>query len=74
MNHNFPENLRYYRKLNNMTQEQLGEKLNKTRQPITNYETGARKCSIEFLINVADLFDVTVEELLFNGINNRTNN
>ncbi len=74
MNHNFPENLRYYRKLNNMTQEQLGEKLNKTRQSITNYETGARKCSIEFLINVADLFDVTVEELLFNGINNRTNN
>lgn len=73
MNHNFSENLRYYRKLNNMTQEQLVEKLNKTRQSITNYETGARKCSIEFLINVAELFDVTVEELLFNNTNNRTN-
>lgn len=73
MNHNFSENLRYYRKLNNMTQEQLVEKLNKTRQSIINYETGARKCSIEFLINVAELFDVTVEELLFNNTNNRTN-
>lgn len=47
-----------------MSQEQLAEKLHVTHQTISNYENRARICDIDMLINIADVFEITVDELV----------
>lgn len=64
MKNNFAKKLRYYRKLNSMSQEDLAEKLNTTRQAISHYEKGERTCGFDTLIKIAELFEVSVDELL----------
>lgn len=60
----FSQNLKHYRKINFMSQEQLAEKLHVTHQTISNYENRARICDIDMLINIADVFEITVDELV----------
>lgn len=47
-----------------MSQEQLAKKLNITHQTISNYENRTRICDIDMLINIADVFGITVDELV----------
>jgi DNA-binding XRE family transcriptional regulator len=59
------ENVRLYRKLHGLTQEELGTKLgNFTRQNISNIENGHRAVSKNMAIRLAELFDVSVEKFL----------
>lgn len=60
----FSQNLKKYRKLNHLTQQQLAEKLNVSHQTISFYEKGERECSINCLIKIADIFDISVDELV----------
>lgn len=52
------------RKRQNLTQEELAEKLNISQKSISKYETGARKPSFETLTQMAKLFDVSTDYLL----------
>ncbi|MDZ7831065.1 MAG: helix-turn-helix transcriptional regulator [Desulfobacterales bacterium] len=59
------ENMRVYRRLHNLTQEELGKKLGRfTRQNISNMERGHRGISKSVAKRLAELFDVSVEKFL----------
>jgi len=60
----FNENLKYLRKKENLTQEQLAEKLNVSRQAVTKWEGGQALPDITNLKDIAILFGVTTDELL----------
>ena len=58
------ENIKFYRKQLGLTQEQLAEMLQGKKSLISNYETGYSTPNIETLCNLADIFDVTLDELV----------
>ena len=60
----FNENLKYLRKKENLTQEQLAEKLNVSRQAVTKWESGQAMPDITNLKDISVLFGVTVDELI----------
>ena len=64
MNNYFGKNLRYLRGLNNMTQTDLSNKLNITHQSISNYEKGKRFCDLDTLVQVSELFNISIDDLL----------
>ena len=57
-------NIRFYRKSLNLTQEQLAQKLNGKKSLVSNYENGYSTPDIETLVKLADIFDVTLDELV----------
>ncbi|QUH20415.1 helix-turn-helix domain-containing protein [Alkaliphilus sp. B6464] len=61
---NFSERLRSLRKDLNLTQEELAQKLNKTRSTIAGYETERKQPDYETLKFIADFFDVSIDYLL----------
>lgn len=60
----FNENLKYLRKEANLTQENLAERLNVSRQAVTKWESGQSLPDIENLKQMADLFGVTMDSLV----------
>lgn len=48
-----------------MNQEQLAEKLQVTRQAVSNWETGKTQPDIETLTRMAEAFGVSVEKLIY---------
>lgn len=58
------ENLRKLRDDHNYTQTQIAEKLNISRQAYSNYETGKRIPDIDMLVRIADIYQITLEQLL----------
>lgn len=46
------------------TQTQIGAKLNISRQAYSNYDTGKRIPDLDILIRIADLYHVTLEQLI----------
>ena len=48
-----------------MTQDELAEKLNVTRQAVSNWETGKTQPDIETLTKLAEIFDVSVERIIY---------
>lgn len=59
--------IKKYRQKNKITQEQLGEKLNKSGSTIKRYEKGEVEPSLIILEKMADIFNVSLAELM--GIN-----
>lgn len=53
------------RKKQNMTQDELAEKLKVTRQAVSNWETGKTQPDIETLTQLAEVFDVSVERIIY---------
>ncbi len=60
----FQERLLEQRKLHRFTQCQLAEKLHITQPSYIRYENGSSEPSIDTLIRLANLFDVTVDYLI----------
>lgn len=60
----FGERLCFLRETAGMTQNSLALKLAVTRQSISLYETGIRECSLDMVIKIAALFNVTTDYLL----------
>ena len=56
--------IRQLRRGQDMTQEQLAEKLNVGTDHLGKIETGKHRCSIEILIDVAAFFDVSLDYLI----------
>jgi transcriptional regulator with XRE-family HTH domain len=60
----FSKRLKMLRLEANMTQEQLGNKINVTKACISSYESGNRMASMETLIDIANLFKVDLDYLI----------
>ena len=53
------------RKERELTQEQLAEKLNVSQNTIAKIESGLRRPSIDFLIEISEFFNVSTNYLVF---------
>lgn len=58
------------RKKKGLSQEQLGEKVNVTRQTISNWELGETTPNTEQLKLLSGVLNISIDELLDNNINN----
>jgi len=58
------ENIRNFRKKNNLTQEELADRLGVTYQSVSRWENGATYPDLELLPVISELLSVTVDELL----------
>lgn len=60
----FAENLTELRKFHNYSQEELAEMIDVSRQTMSKYETGESLPDIEKCKRLADVFSVTVDDLI----------
>jgi AbrB family looped-hinge helix DNA binding protein len=60
----FADNLIELRKLNNLSQEDIAEKIGVSRQTLSKYETGESLPDIERCKMLADLLGVTMDDLI----------
>ncbi len=60
----FQNNLRSLRKKSGLSQEELGIRLNTVRQTISKWENGVSVPDAETLVKLAEILDVSVNELL----------
>ena len=60
----FKNRLRDLRLENNLTMEELANKVGCTRGAISNFENGNRKPSLDILISLADYFNVSIDYLV----------
>ena len=60
----FAENLMELRKVHAMSQEELADKIGVSRQTISKYETGESLPDIEKCKALADVFGITVDDLI----------
>ena len=60
----FAENLIQLRKLNHMSQDELADQIGVSRQTLSKYETGESLPDIEWCKRLADIFGVTVDDLI----------
>ena len=61
---NFSEKLLTLRKANGLTQEQLAEKLDVSRQSISKWESGQANPELEKIVALSAIFNVTTDYLL----------
>ncbi|MBR2928429.1 MAG: helix-turn-helix domain-containing protein [Oscillospiraceae bacterium] len=59
------KNIRAARVAQNLTQDDLAEKLHTTRQTVSNYETGRSRPDVEMLMQIAETLGVEVTTLLY---------
>ena len=64
MKNYFGKNLRYLRLSNNMTQKDLSTELHTSHQSVSNYERGQRFCNLDTLVQVSELFDISIDDFL----------
>ena len=62
--------LKELREKKNYTQEELGAMLNLTKNAISHYENNANQPSLDTIIKLADIFDVSIDYLLGRSPNN----
>ncbi len=60
----FNERLKKEREKRNWSQTDLAEKLHVSRQSVSKWETGKNYPSIEVIIDLSDLFGITIDEML----------
>ena len=58
------ENIRFFRKQAGLTQEELAARFGGRKTLISNYEIGRNTPDIETLWELADIFDITIDELV----------
>ena len=60
----FAEELVKNRKANNLTQEELAEKCDVSRQAVAKWEKGESLPDVYLIAKLAEMFSVTIEELM----------
>ena len=63
----FNEQLKVLRKERSLTQEQLANELNVSRQAISNWENNKNLPDLEMVVTIAQLFDLSLDELILGG-------
>lgn len=58
------ERIKSYRKMNQLSQESVGELVGVSRQAVTRWETNYSAPSTDNLIKLATIFNITLEELI----------
>lgn len=58
------ENISFFRKQAGLTQEELAARFGSRKTLISNYEIGRNTPDIETLWELADIFDITIDELV----------
>lgn len=58
------DNIRFFRKANNLTQEELSKQLGGSKNLVSNYENVISTPDIFTLVKLADIFDITLDELV----------
>ncbi len=66
-------NLYYYRKQKNLSQQAVAEYLGVSKQAYSNYENDKREAGYETLMQLSDLFEVSVDRLLGHNMVNQNN-
>ena len=66
------KNIKKYREQKNISQDELAEKLNVTRQAVSNWERCKTQPDIDTLHKIADILEISIDELIYG--NKRTNN
>ena len=61
---NFAENLQNLRKKKNMTQDELAEKLQVSRQAVSKWESGSGYPETEKIISICEIFNCSMDELI----------
>ena len=69
----FNENLKFLRKKEGLTQEELAEKLNVSRQSVTKWESGNAIPDIEKIKEIAYIFLISVDSLIGDIENKKPN-
>ena len=59
------ENIKHFREEKKISQSELAEKLNVTRQAVSNWDCGKTEPDIETLHKISDIFEITIEELIY---------
>ena len=60
----YNEKITYYRKKNMLTQEDLASRIGVSRQTITKWESGLITPNLEYLMDLSDIFGVTIDTLI----------
>lgn len=60
----FKDNLISLRKLNGLSQEELADRINVSRQTLSKYETGESLPDVEKCKRIADVFGVSLDDLV----------
>ncbi len=60
----FGEFFREHRKKQNLTQEQVGKKLNVSKHSVSKWENGKSEPHYDLYIKIADLFHITIGDIL----------
>ncbi len=60
----FGDRLRELREEKQLTQEELGKLLNVSRQAVSSYEKGENEPTIDALVKIANIFNVSLDYLL----------
>lgn len=68
------ENIRHYRKANNLSQEKIGELVGVSRQAVTRWETNQSAPSTDNLIKLSSIFNISLEELISKNQESRNDN
>lgn len=66
-----PSNLNYLRKAKKLSQQQLADDVGIPRTTLGDYERGKTEPNIEMLINLADYFDVKIDDLIRANLSHR---
>ena len=64
--------IRFYRTQKDMTQDELAEKSNVTKQHISRIELGEKYPNLELFINIANALEISADELLVDNLMNST--
>ena len=59
----FGENLKYFRRLNKISQKEFAERLNTTQQRVSEWECNKVEPSLYNIIKILKVFEITFEEL-----------
>ncbi|MGI6563345.1 MAG: helix-turn-helix transcriptional regulator [Clostridia bacterium] len=65
MSGNIGQNIKRFREEKKMTQEQLAEQMNVTRQAVSNWENGKTLPNIDTLFRLSLIFEISIEEIIY---------
>lgn len=68
MQHEIKSTIKKLRIEKGLTQDELAEKLNVTRQAVSNWENGKTQPDIETLTKLAEIFDVSAEKIIYGKV------